>query len=305
MTLVYVLLAVLVTLILAARFAPEALTAYGLMLERRISGLSTKSLHVDGFDMPYLEGGKGEVLLLIHGFGGDKDNFTRIARFLTPHYRVIIPDLPGFGEATRIDKASYMMADQVARIHTFITKLGIARLHMGGNSMGGFISAQFAAPYGHMVDSLWLLDPGGTLASHTSVMFLNYEKTGDNPLLVKRVEDFDKTVAATTHKAPFLPRFARTALGRRAVADFELHTRIMRDLADSPLLENTFQPMPTPALIVWGKEDQILNPAGAESFRLLFPNSKVILMDGIGHLPMAEVPQQTAHDYLAWRASLK
>lgn len=305
MLFVYIILAALAIVFLAARFAPEAMTAYGLMLERRISGLSTRTVHVDGFDMPYLEGGKGEVLLLIHGFGGDKDNFTRIARFLTPHYRVIIPDLPGFGEATRIDKASYMMADQVARIHTFITKLGIARLHMGGNSMGGFISAQFAAPYGHMVDSLWLLDPGGTLASHTSAMFLNYEKTGDNPLLVKRVEDFDKTVAATTHKAPFLPRFARTALGRRAVADFELHTRIMRDLAASPLLENTFQPMPTPALIVWGKEDQILNPAGAESFRLLFPNSKVILMEGIGHLPMAEVPQQTAHDYLAWRASLK
>jgi pimeloyl-ACP methyl ester carboxylesterase len=301
----YVLLAVLAILILAARFAPEAMTAYGLMLERRISGLSTKSLHVDGFDIPYLEGGKGEVLLLIHGFGGDKDNFTRIARFLTPHYRVIIPDLPGFGEASRIEKASYMMADQVARIHAFLNQLGITKLHMGGNSMGGFISAQFAAPYGHMVESLWLLDPAGTHASHSSATFLHYEKTGENPLLVRRVEDFDKTVAATTHKAPFLPRFARTALGRRAVADFELHTRIMRDLAESPLLENTFKPMQTPALIVWGKQDQILNPAGAESFKLLFPNSKLILMDGIGHLPMAEVPQQTAHDYLAYRASLK
>jgi pimeloyl-ACP methyl ester carboxylesterase len=156
-----------------------------------------------------------------------------------------------------------------------------------------------------MVDSLWLLDPAGTLASHSSATSLHYEKTGENPLLVRRVEDYDHTVAATTHKTPFLPRFARTALGRRAVADFELHTRIMRDLAGSPLLETTFKPMATPALIVWGREDRILNPEGAESFRQLFPNSKVILMDGIGHLPMAEAPKQTAHDYLAWRASLK
>ncbi len=304
MTILYVLVAVLAAAYLASLFAPEALTAVGLKLERRISGLKTKHAKVDGHDMPYLDGGSGEVLVLIHGFGGDKDNFTRIARFLTPHYRVIIPDLPGFGDASRDPQASYGMADQVGRIHTLLTQLGITSCHMGGNSMGGFISAQFVVPYGHMVKSLWLLDPGGTTASHSSPMLLNYEKTGLNPLLVKRVEDFHETVRATTHKAPFLPGFARVALGRRAVADFDLHTSIMRQLADSPLLELTYKPMQTPALIVWGKEDEILSPAGAESFRTLFPNSKVILMDGIGHLPMAEAPEQTARDYLAYRATL-
>lgn len=301
----YVVLAALAALFLVARLAPEALTALGLKLERRLSGLSLKHAQVDGFEIPYLEGGQGEVLLLIHGFGGDKDNFTRIARFLTPHYRVLIPDLPGFGDASRIEKASYMMADQVARMHGLVTQLGIERLHLGGNSMGGFISAQFAAPYGHMVQSLWLLDPAGTAASHSSKTLLHYEKSGENPLLVRRVEDFNETIRATTHKPPFLPRFARVALGRRAVADFDLHTRIMRELSDSPLLEATFQPMATPALIVWGREDEILNPEGAEAFRTLFPNSQVIIMDGIGHLPMAEAPQRTANDYLRYRATLK
>ncbi len=304
MTIVYVLVAALAVALLASLLAPEGLTAGGLWLERRLSGLQTKHVRVDGFDMPYLEGGKGEVLLLIHGFGGDKDNFTRIARFLTPHYRVLIPDLPGFGDATRDPKASYGMADQVARIHSFLGQLGISRCHIGGNSMGGFIAAQFAVPYAHMVQSLWLLDPAGTTASHSSPMLEHYEKTGENPLLVKRVADFNETIRATTHKAPFVPRFARVALGRRAVADFELHTNIMRQMAESPLLELTYQPMPTPALIVWGREDAILSPAGAESFRQLFPNSSVIMMDGIGHLPMAEAPAQTARDYLAYRATL-
>ena len=301
MVFIYVIVAALAAVMLALLVAPAELTALGLWFERRLSGLKLKIAHVDGFDMPYLEGGQGEVLLLIHGFGGDKDNFTRIARFLTPHYRVIIPDLPGFGDATRNPKASYTMAEQVGRIHGLVTQLGIARLHMGGNSMGGFIAAQFAAPYGHMLASLWLLDPAGTFASHNSAMLLNYEKTGKNPLLVEKVGDFNETIRATTHKAPFLPGFARQTLGRRAVADFDLHTRIMRQLNDSPLLENTFQPMATPALIVWGAEDEILSPAGAESFRQLFPNSRVIIMEGVGHLPMAEVPEQAAKDYLAFR----
>jgi pimeloyl-ACP methyl ester carboxylesterase len=304
MTIVYVLAAVIAAAYVLSLFAPEALTALGLMIERRLSGLASKSAIVDGFDIPYLDGGKGEVLLLIHGFGGDKDNFTRIARLLTPHYRVLIPDLPGFGEASRNLQASYGMADQVGRIHSFLTQLGITSCHMGGNSMGGFIAAQFVVPYGHMVKSLWLLDPAGTAASHGSPLMREYEKTGRNPLLVKHVDDFNGTIRATTHKAPFLPGFARVALGRRAVADFDLHTNIMRQLSESPLLEQTYQPMQTPALIVWGKEDAILSPAGAESFRQLFPNSKVILMDGVGHLPMAEAPEQTANDYLAFRAAL-
>ncbi len=301
MVFVYIVLAAIAVIMLALLVAPAELTAMGLWLERRISGLTLRSARVDGFDMPYLEGGKGEVLLLIHGFGGDKDNFTRIARFLTPHYRVIIPDLPGFGDATRNPKASYTMAEQVGRIHGLVTQLGITRLHLGGNSMGGFIAAQFAAPYGHMVASLWLLDPAGTEASHSSAMLLNYEKTGKNPLLVAKVGDFNETIRATTRKAPFLPGFARQTLGRRAVADFELHTQIMRQLSDSPLLEKSFQPMPTPALIVWGAEDEILSPSGAETFRMMFPNSRVILMEGIGHLPMLEAPQQSATDYLAFR----
>ena len=304
MVFIYVIVAVIAVIMLALLVAPAELTALGLWFERRISGLTVRRAHVDGFDIPYLEGGKGEVLLLIHGFGGDKDNFTRIARFLTPHYRVIIPDLPGFGDATRNPKASYTMAEQVGRIHGLVTQLGITRLHMGGNSMGGFIAAQFAAPYGHMVASLWLLDPAGTVASHSSPMLQNYARTGKNPLLVDRVADFNHTIAATTFKTPFVPGFARQTLGRRAVADFELHTQIMRQMHDSPLLENSFQPMATPALIVWGAEDEILSPSGAESFRLLFPNSRVIIMPGIGHLPMAEAPQQTASDYLAYRKEL-
>jgi pimeloyl-ACP methyl ester carboxylesterase len=283
-----------------ARVAPERVTALGLAAERRLAGLRLRTARVGQFDMPYLEGGRGEPLVLVHGFGGDKDNFTRIARFLTPHFRVIIPDLPGFGDATRDPGATYSMSDQVARLRNFLEQLGIHACHLGGNSMGGFISAQYAATWPLAVKSLWLLDPAGTLASHSSDMLQHYEKTGLNPLLVATVDAFDGTIAATTHKAPFLPRFARTTLGRRAVADFELHTRIMRQMQDSPLLENSYGALETPTLIVWGEHDKILSPQGAQSFAALFPNSQVVIMKGIGHLPMAEAPKQTAVDYMAF-----
>jgi pimeloyl-ACP methyl ester carboxylesterase len=300
---VYVLLAAGAALILASRLAPERMTRLALSAERRRGSLRARQARVDGVDMPYLEGGRGEVLLLVHGFGGDKDNFTRIARFLTPHYRVLVPDLPGFGDASRDPEANYSMAGQAARLHRFLAQLGIDRAHVGGNSMGGFIAAQLAATQPQAVASLWLLDAAGTEAAYDTALLKRYLKTGETPLLVRSVEQYDALVAVATHKAPLMPRFVRTALGRRAVADFALHSRIMQQMTASPLLETQYRELQTPALIVWGAQDQLLNPEGAGALAQLFPNSRVRIMDGIGHMPMVEAPRQTAQDYVEFRRS--
>jgi triacylglycerol lipase len=254
--------------------------------------------------MPYLEGGAGEPLLLIHGFGGDKDNFTRMARFLTPHYRVICPDLPGFGDASRDPQASYSMVDQAERICVLLDSLGLPRVHLGGNSMGGFIATQLAALHPERVASLWLLDAAGTAAAHGTDVFRHYQSTGDMPLLVRSEDDFARLMQATTHKAPFLPYSVKITLARRAVADLALHSHILTQLAEAPLLEDQFSALGTPALIVWGTEDRILNPAGAQALQALLPHSEVQLMPQIGHLPMLEAPRRTALDYLHYRKNL-
>ncbi len=299
-----VLATLVVAIVLACQLAPEAATRLALRGERAFSGLTLRQAQVEGMAMPYLEGGSGEALLLIHGFAGDKDNFTRIARFLTPHYRVIIPDLPGFGDAARDMAASYRMADQVRRVHALLGQLGVARIHLGGNSMGGFIAALFAATHPAMTASVWLLDAAGTSASHDTPMIHHYLATGDMPLLLREASQFDALLAATTHKTPFLPRFVRGVLGRRAEADYPLHKLILEQLYDSPLLDVSCAPMATPALIVWGECDQLLNPKGMLAYKVIFPNAQTRLMPAIGHLPMVEAPRAAAKDYLAFRHSL-
>ncbi len=151
-------------------FAPYTSARMGLALEQRRAGLEEATARIPGFEMPYLHGGAGEPLLLVHGFGADKNNFTRVARLLTPHYRVVIPDLPGFGEASKPADASYAIADQVERLRQFAQGLGLKRVHLGGSSMGGFIATLWAAKYPHEVASLWLLAPGGTAAEMRQVM---------------------------------------------------------------------------------------------------------------------------------------
>lgn len=308
MTVFYVILTgtvlLLALLVLLDRLAPATAARLGLALERWRSGLHLKAAQVPGFAMPYLQGGAGEPLVLIHGFAGDKDNFTRIARFLTPHYRVICPDLPGFGDAGRDPQARYTMADQVERLRAFLDQLQLHKVHLGGNSMGGFISAQFAATYPERVASLWLLDAAGTEAAHTSGVLQHYAASGEMPLLVRSESDFAALMKAATHKTPFLPYSVRTMLAHRAMADYPLHSQIMVQLTQSPSLESQYQALRTPAFVVWGAEDQILHPSGADTLRALFPNSRVRMMPAIGHLPMLEAPKRTALDYLAYRREL-
>ena len=91
--------------------------------QRAKAGLTEKVVSVDGHDVVYLDGGSGDPLILLHGFGANKDNWTRIAPLLSPHFRLIIPDLPGFGDSTRDPKAHYDTDSLVARLKYFIDDL--------------------------------------------------------------------------------------------------------------------------------------------------------------------------------------
>ncbi|MCX7058324.1 MAG: alpha/beta hydrolase [Proteobacteria bacterium] len=242
--------------------SPQAAGVW-LALERRRAGLRLRTAQIPGFTLPYLEGGRGEPLLLVHGFGADKDNFTRIAPFLTQRFRVIALDLPGFGAATRDPAARYDIASQVERLRCFIAELGLTRFHLGGNSMGGFIAAQYAANYPAHVQTLWLLDAAGCEGAYDTSVIQRYATEG------------------------------QTAQ--------PLHERIFQEIGtQSPPLDRLCPAITAPTLIVWGRQDRILNPGVAAHMQALLPHSRCVLLEGVGHMPMVECPRRVAADYIAF-----
>ncbi len=122
--------------------------------ERHIAGLVTKEVQVDDHQIAYLEGGKGQTILLLHGFAGNKYLWTRFARYLTDDYHVVIPDIAGFGESSQIPKETYDAKTQVKRIDRFIRALKIERFHLAGNSMGGLLAAMYGATFPEKVITL-------------------------------------------------------------------------------------------------------------------------------------------------------
>ncbi len=284
--------------------APESATRLFLTLERKQAGLDRKEIDLpDGTHYAYLEGGQGEPLMLLHGFGANKDTFDRVAKFLTPKYRVIVPDHVGFGESARPSNADYSPAAQAERLHTFAKALGITDIHLGGSSMGGQIAMSYAVQFKAEVKSLWLIDTAGIWSAPASELRKTIEETGRNPLLIRTEDEFADLFPWVMAEPPFIPRPIMNVLAQERIRNFDLEQRIFNQIA-SDSLEERIRGFESPTLIVWGDKDRTINVATADVLHSLLPRSQVVIMPGIGHVPVIERPHQSADDYLRFRSGM-
>jgi pimeloyl-ACP methyl ester carboxylesterase len=283
---------------------PEQFTKLALESERRRAALFRREIDLPGgLRYVYLEGGRGEPLMLLHGFGANKDNFVRVARFLTSHYRVIVPDHIGFGESARPPEADYGPPAQARRLRALADALGIKTVHLGGSSMGGHIAMTYAALYPTEVASLWLLDPGGVWSAPPGELRKIIVETGRNPLLVRTTDDAARVFRFVMSEPPYVPWFVLDVLARERIRNAALEEKIFKQLGEDSV-ETRVTGLATPTLIVWGDEDRVVNVATANVLHKLMPRSQVVIMRGVGHLPMIERPWQSAEDYLRFRATL-
>ena len=176
-------------------------------LERSSANLILKSASITEGDITYLESDNTSLptLLLVHGFGANKDNWTRISKFLSDKYHIVALDLPGFGESFKSPELGYGIPAQVARVNEFVKAINVTDFHIGGNSMGGLIAANYAVNYPNDVKSLWLLNTLGVITAPLSDM-ARMIKQGKPPILIaKNPQDFDELLEFLFHKKPFLP----------------------------------------------------------------------------------------------------
>ena len=313
MTLLRISLAALWTLSVVGCTTPNAFTVATtqklVQYERNKSDLETKAFTLaSGEQMTYLEGGNlaGEPLLLIHGFGGNKDNFTRIADKLED-YHLIIPDLLGFGNSSKPLQADYRADAQAKRLHELLQAKGMASaIHVGGNSMGGAISVAYAAMYPNSVKSLWLLDSGGFWPADMQREF-KASDLDNSPLLIDSTEEYFAMYKTVMYKPPYVPKTVQAVFAQQSIANRALNTKILKQIvADNvETRAKVVAKYNIPTLIVWGEEDKIIKPETAKVMSKLMPQAQVIMMSEVGHVPMVEAVKESADDYKAFRAGLK
>lgn len=277
--------------------------------ERNKSDLDVKSFTLaSGDKLVYAENANltGEPLLLIHGFGGNKDNFTRIANELED-YHLIIPDLLGFGESSKPMSADYRSQAQATRLHELLQAKGLAsNIHIGGNSMGGAISVAYAAKYPKDVKSLWLVDSAGFWSAGVPKS-LEGATLENNPLLINSKEDFYKMYDFVMYKPPYLPKSVKAVFAQERINNKELDAKILEQIVTDSVEERAqiIANYHIPTLVVWGDKDQVIKPETVNVIKDIIPQAQVIMMEDIGHVPMIEAVEQTAEDYKKFRATLK
>lgn len=288
-------------------FAPGTLMDLAIAAQRQSAGLHSEEVQINGFKVHYLDSqGTGAPLMLVHGFGGNTDNWLAIAPELTAHFRLIIPDLPGFGASDAPTQADYTIQQQAARLAEFLSEIGLQRVHLAGNSMGGAIVAAFAAAHPNRAASLWLVANAGVRNAPLTPVMQRLSQGELEALAPKTPEAYAELLDLVTEKPPPIPAVFKQVYGERAVARQALRQRQLEQLAQEQwAVEDHLQGLPVPTHILWGDKDQILHVGAVDSLMQILPSASKTVLPGIGHVPMLEAPGRTAKDYLAFRDRLQ
>src|SRR5690606_25348065 len=243
------------------------------------------------------------TLVLIHGFGANKDNWTRLAKEFQGEFNIYALDLPGHGDSSKPLDIGYRFEDQVDYVHQILKELGVERFHMMGNSMGGAITALYAATDPSEVRTAVLFNPAGIFEYGSELVELVMD--GDNPLIPKREGDFDRLLDFALEKRPFVPWPIFDVMEEKAIANREVNEVIfaaIRDTGFEPDFRNAITNIQAPVLVVWGKLDRVIDYRNADVFVEAIPDARKAILDDIGHAPMVEAPEQSADLFRAFLA---
>ena len=300
---------VIFSLVIVYYMFPGLIFVLSLKIARLKGGLVKRSVVIKDHTITYLIGGTGEPLLLLHGFGADKDNWTLIATHLRRRFKLIIPDLPGFGESSFLNDRKYSAKDQVELLVAFIQELGVSKFHVGGNSMGGYLAAMLALRLGPAVKSAWLLAPAGVTTDENEKGVALIE-SGDNPLIINSAKEFERLINLCFEVPPLTPQPIKSFLYKKAKSRADANRRLFSDLIGDKLptegnplqLEQFIGELETRILLVWGDKDRILHFDGLEVLSKKLEECRKdfqsVLMSDMGHIPMVERPKETAQDFL-------
>lgn len=267
--------------------------------ECKQAGLVSASAQLSFGNVEYLRstnkaGHSSEAIVMLHGAAADKTSWTRFAKYLGCKFPLVIPDLPGHGKSIADINLDYSINVQAERLKELLSTLGIKRAHLIGNSMGGTIAIHLASTSPNLVASLVLIDAAGFETS-PSWLRQHVAHTGINPMIELRDASGYRAMMRIGMKSPpYIPGIILSALARVFVKRKALNQKIVKDIERDLDQTKNLAKIVAPSLIIWGAADKVEHVDNAEFLNQRLANSRKIVMEGVGHVPMVEAPKQVA-----------
>jgi pimeloyl-ACP methyl ester carboxylesterase len=259
--------------------------------------------HIDlhGERFAYRDQGSGEVLLLIHGMAGSSTTWRSVAPLLARTHRVIAPDLPGHGESGK-PRGDYSLGAFAATLRDLLRELGINKVTVIGQSLGGGVAMQFTYQHPEYCERLVLIGSGGLGPDVNWTLRLLAAPGAEFVLPVIA----PKPVLAAGNKIGSWmgslgiqsPRATETWRSYSSLSDRETRQaflRTLRSVVDHrgqavSAMNRLYLNSELPTLLIWGDADKIIPVAHGYAAHEAIPGSRLEVLPGVGHYPHVEAP---------------
>ncbi len=261
-------------------------------LARQAPSALAKDVTVYTFRLHYLEAGQGPPVILLHGLGGDGSRWGPNIGPLAKDFHVFALDQIGFGQSDK-PLANYhtgMLADFLAG---FIEAVHLPKASLVGNSMGASVALYMAVHHPALVDKIVLADGGGYRSPGPAAP--RREPTAAD----RHRRQIQNSVTHAETREFFRIMFHNKNLVTDEMVDAQLPMRLRSAFTISriqeagekgigSLTEAEVRGVAAPTLIVWGKYDELANPAGADRLERAIPGARKVMVDDCGHMPQLE-----------------
>ncbi|WP_157491328.1 alpha/beta fold hydrolase [Flammeovirga sp. SJP92] len=267
-------------------------------------------MELEGMKVHYKVEGEGFPIVLLHGTFSSLHTWDKWTETLKEKYKVIRLDLPGFGITGPRPDRTYSIDIYLNFINTFLKKLEVKKFYLAGSSLGGWIAWEYSHRYKEQVRRLILLNAAG-FNDKDSIPLLF--KLVQNPI-IKEFKMFHGFAEYLQAPKSFIEFFLKNAYGNPKRVDRATITRYHEifsrkgnkeaflNIANSSIEDHSdlIKQLDTPTLIIWGEKDRWIPLANAYKFQFSLPNSQLIIYEGVGHVPMEEIPAKSAKDTISF-----
>jgi 4,5:9,10-diseco-3-hydroxy-5,9,17-trioxoandrosta-1(10),2-diene-4-oate hydrolase len=280
------------------------------------ANLTEHTVTVNGKPIFVAETGSGSAVVMLHGGGpgaSGVSNYSRNIDALAQHFRVIVPDMPGYGRSVKgVDQADPFgyLADMIRGL---VDELGVDTVHLVGNSYGGAAALRLALDTPNRVGKLVLMGPGGIGTTRalptTGLKSLLAYYGGDGPsrdklarfirsYLVYDGASVPDELIDLRYQASIDPEVVANPPLRRPSGPTALRTLWRMDLTRDSRLKT----LKTPTLVLWGRDDKVNRPSGGPMLLNAMPNAELVMTSRTGHwmqCERAELFNQLVTDFLS------
>jgi pimeloyl-ACP methyl ester carboxylesterase len=276
-----------------------AISAAATLLAQPPSRAVGKDVTVLGFKLHYLEAGRGAPVVLLHGLGGDGSRWRPNIEPLSREFHVFALDQIGFGQSDK-PLANYHTGMLAEFLVDFLKAANVGRASLVGNSMGAGVALYTAARFPHVVDKIVLADGGGFRPGGASRSSGSGASSGEDAVRRRQLQN---SVTRDETREFFKILFHDKNLVTDTMVDEQLQMRLrsaftitkMQEAGEKglgSLSEAEVRGVKAPTLVVWGKYDELANPAGADRLEKAIPGSRKAIIDDCGHMPQLEKSDQ-------------